>query len=475
MVQRLAAGTSVGDQVLRKDIEDFRIAAHEMVDWVAEYMNDSGKYRVLPDMKPGDLVDRLPRSAPEQGESLDTILRDFEQQILPAVTHWNHPRFFSYFAISAAPPGVLAELLAAAINSNGLHWKSSPAISELEQVTMSWLAQWMGLPDDWFGMIFDTASISTMHAIAAARELADPEARVRGGDGNLVLYTSAQSHNSVEKAAIAIGIGQRNVRKIATDDEFRMKPDALARAIIEDLDADRKPFCVVATAGTTSTTSVDPLREIGHIAERHAMWMHVDAAYAGTAAIVPEMRWILDGAYRAQSLVTNPHKWMFVPVDLSVLYTSRPDILQRAFSLSGEYLKKVEDSRAVNLMDYAVPLGRRFRSLKLWFIMRYYGRDGVIAILREHIRMAQELARMVGEDERFEIMAPHPMSAVCFRLKSGDADNQRLIDAVNATGRTFVSLTTLNGKLTIRFAIGNMATTMADVEEVWGLMQRLAV
>ena len=241
---------------MRKDIEEFRKAAHEMVDWVAEYMNDSGKYRVLPDMKPGDLVDRLPRSAPERGESLEAIFRDFERHVFPAVTHWNHPRFFSYFAISAAPPGVLAELLAAAINTNGLHWKSSPAISELEQVTMSWLAQWMGLPGDWFGMIFDTASVSTMHAIAAARELADPEARVRGCDGNLVLYTSAQSHNSVEKAAIAIGIGQRNVRKIETDAEFRMKPDALARAIIEDLDADRKPFCVVATAGTTSTTSV---------------------------------------------------------------------------------------------------------------------------------------------------------------------------------------------------------------------------
>ena len=458
---------------MRKDIEEFRKAAHEMVDWVAEYMNDSGKYRVLPDMKPGDLVDRLPRSAPEQGESLDTILRDFERQIFPAVTHWNHPRFFSYFANSAAPPGVLAELLAAAINTNGLHWKSSPAISELEQVTMRWLAQWMGLPDDWFGMIFDTASISTMHAIAAARELADPDARVRGGDGNLVLYTSAQSHNSVEKAAIAIGIGQRNVRKIETDSEFRMKPDALGRAIIEDLDAGRKPFCIVATVGTTSTTSVDPVREIGHIAERHNMWLHVDAAYAGTAAIVPEQRWILDGAHRAQSLVVNPHKWMFVPVDLSALYTSRPDILRRAFSLSAEFLKAVEDSRAVNLMDYGVPLGRRFRSLKLWFVMRYYGREGVIAILREHIGMAQKLARMVGEDERFEIMAPHPMSVVCFRLKSGDVENQRLIDAVNATGRTFVSLTRLNGKVTIRLAIGNMATTMADVEEVWELMRRL--
>lgn len=459
---------------MRKDIEEFRAAAHEAVDWLAEYMSNSGQYPVLPDMKPGDLVDRLPQVAPEHGESLANIVRDFEQQIFPAVTHWNHPRFFSYFAISASPPGVLAELLTAGINTNGLHWKSSPAISELEQVTLKWLAQWMGLPDDWFGMIHDTASISTMHAIAAARELADPEARTRGGDGNLVLYTSAQSHNSVEKAAMAIGIGQRNVRKIEVDAEFRMKPDALARAIIEDLDADRKPFCVVATAGTTSTTSVDPIREIGHIAERHTLWLHIDAAYGGNAAVVPEMQWILDGAHRAQSLVVNPHKWLFVPVDLSVLYTSRPDILQRAFSLTGEYLKKVEDTRAVNLMDYAVPLGRRFRSLKLWFVMRYYGREGVVALLREHIRMAQELALLVAADDRFEIVAPNPMSTLCFRLKSSDAANQRLIDAVNATGRTFVSLTTLNGKLTIRFAIGNMATTMADVEEVWGLMQRLA-
>ncbi len=474
MVQGMVARTITGDRFLRDDIEEFRKAAHQMVDWVAEYMSDSGKYPVLPNMKPGDLIDRLPRSAPDHGTPLYQIVRDFEQQIFPAVTHWNHPRFFSYFAISASPPGVLAEFLTAAINTNGLHWKSSPAISELEQVTTKWLAEWMGLPNDWFGMIHDTASISTMHAIAAARELADPEARTRGGDGNLVLYTSAQSHNSVEKAAIAIGIGQRNVRKIEVDDAFRMKPDALGRAIIDDLDAGRKPFCVVATAGTTSTTSVDPIREIGHIAERHTMWLHIDAAYGGNAAVVPEMQWILDGAHRAQSLVVNPHKWLFVPVDLSVLYTSRPDIMQRAFSLSGEYLKKVEDERAVNLMDYAVPLGRRFRSLKLYFVMRYYGRDGVVAILREHIRMTQELAKLVSADDRFEIMAPHKMSALCFRLKSSDADNQRLIDAVNATGRTFVSLTSLNGKATIRFAIGNMATTMADVEEVWGLMQKFA-
>lgn len=425
-------------------------------------------------MEPGDLLRALPSCAPEEGEPLQEILADFHRSILPAVTHWNHPRFLAYFAISASGAGVLGELLAAAINANGMLWQTSPAGTELEQVTLGWLRRWLHLPEDFFGIIFDTASVSTFHAIAAARQQAAPEVRSEGGGAALTLYCSEHAHSSVDKAAIALGIGLRNVRKIAVDAEFRMRPDLLEEAVAADRRNGRRPFCVVATVGTTSTTSVDPVRDIVDVAQRHGLWLHVDAAYAGAAAILPEYRHILDGAERADSIVVNPHKWLLTPLDLSAFYTRRPEVLREAFALVPEYLRTAEDARAIHFMDYGLPLGRRFRALKLWFVMRHFGRRGIERVLRSHIAMAQELARWIDADERFERVAPVPFSVVCFRLKGPDEANRRLLEQVNATGQAFLSHTVLHGRFVLRIAVGNLGTTEADLREVWRLVQEKA-
>ena len=438
---------------------------------MADYLAHVERYPVLPHVKPGELIDALPRCGPDQGEPMSTILEDFRRQIVPAATHWNHPGFMAYFANSASGPGILGEMLSATLNMNGMLWKTSPAVVELEQVTLEWLRRWMGLPDPLFGIIFDTASTSSMHAIAAAREMVAPEVRTDGGGSGLILYTSEQSHSSIEKGAIAIGIGQKNVRKVAVDAEFRMQPDALEAAIELDRASGLRPFCVVATVGTTSTTSIDPVEAVAAIAERHGLWLHVDAAYAGVAAIAPEFQHILKGCGRADSLVVNPHKWLFTPVDLSVLYTRRPEILRRAFSLVPEYLRTAEDSHAVNYMDYGVPLGRRFRALKLWFVLRYYGRAGIAQMIRNHIAWAKELARQVDEDSRFERTAPAPFSTVCFRLRKSDEENQALLDRINATGEVFLSHTVLNSQYTLRLAIGNIGTTRAHVQRAWELVK----
>jgi aromatic-L-amino-acid decarboxylase len=451
--------------------EEFRKFAHEAVDWMADYLAHADRYPVLPHVQPGELIDALPRGGPERGEPMAAILEDFRRKVVPAATHWNHPGFMAYFAISASGPGILGEMLAAALNMNGMLWKTSPAVVELEQVTLEWLRRWMGLPDGLFGIIFDTASTSSMHAIAAAREMAAPEVRTDGAGAGLVLYTSEQSHSSIEKGAIAIGIGQKNVRKIPVDTEYRMRPDALSAAIDQDRGAGLRPFCVVATVGTTSTTSVDPVEAIAVIAERHNLWLHVDAAYAGAAAVAPEFQHVLKGCERADSLVTNPHKWLFTPVDLSVLYTRRPEILRRAFSLVPEYLRTADDPRAVNYMDYGVPLGHRFRALKLWFVLRYYGRDGIAQIIRNHIGWAQELARQIDADPRFERVAPTPFSTVCFRSKDGDDANRAILDRVNASGEVLLSHTVLHGRYCLRLAIGNMGTTRDHVQRAWELVR----
>ena len=455
-------------------VEDFRRAGHEAVEWIAEYLSNLGKYPVVAEVKPGELVDALPRSAPVQGEPFEAIMRDFDRVIMPAVTQWNHPRFFAYFACTGSTPAILGEMLAAALNTNGLHWKTSPAVAELEQVTLDWLRQWLGLAEGWFGMVYDTASVSTMHAIAAARELAAPDIRTNGGAPNLVLYTSDQSHSSVEKGAITLGIGQNNVRKVPVDSEFRARPDALATMVEQDRAAGKRPFCVVATVGTTSSTSVDPVPAIADIAEKYGMWLHVDAAYAGAAAILPEHRHILNGVERAHSLVFNAHKWLLTPIDLSAFYTRRPDILRRAFSLIPEYLRSEEDPRAHNLMDYGISLGHRFRALKLWFVMRYFGLERIQAMLRLHIQLAQQFAQLVDNHSAFERVAPVPFSTVCFRYKGSDQENKAIINKVNASGRVFLSDTVLNGKSVLRLSVGNLATGWDDVQEAWELIQQAA-
>ncbi len=456
-------------------VEDFRHAGHEVIDWIAHYLEHTRDYPVLPKVQPGDLTRALPRSGPDKGESYDAILRDFDNIVLPAVTHWNHPRFLAYFACSGSAPAILAEALSAALNTNGLSWKSSPAIVELEQVALGWLRQWMGLPDDFFGIIYDTASVSTLHAIAAARDMADPTVRTAGARSDLTIYTSQESHASVEKGAIALGVGQNNVRKIPSDDQFRLRPDALVEAIEKDLAGGKRPFCVVATVGTTSSTSVDPVSAMADIAERYRLWLHIDAAYAGAAAILPECQHILRGAERAHSLVVNAHKWLFTPVDLSAFYTRRPDILRRALSLVPDYLRLSGNSPMnMTASDLGVPLGRRFRALKLWFLMRYFGRERMQEILRAHIAWAKRIAEVMAHDPRFEIVAPVPFSVVCFRYQGTDQENSALMEAVNATGEVFLSHTVLHGKVVLRLAIGNLGTTWEDVEHAWELLKQNA-
>jgi len=454
------------------DNEEFRRYGHQVVDWMADYLKDIRQYPVLPHAKPGELMDRLPAHAPDRGEPMDAILEDFEGSIVPALTHWNHPRFFAYFAISGSYPGILAEMLAGALNVNGMLWKSCPALTELEQVTLGWLREWIGLPEEFFGIIYDTASISTLHAIAAAREMADPDARTRGNAAGLVMYTSEQAHSSVEKAGITLGIGQDNIRKIPVDGAFRMRADVLGETVARDRRDGKRPFCIVPTVGTTSTTSIDPVNAIADVAEDCGAWLHVDAAYGGAAAVVPEMQSILDGCRRAHSLVVNPHKWLFTPVDCSAFYTRKPEILRQAFALVPEYLRTADDPRAVNYMDYGVQLGRRFRALKLWFVMRHFGREGIAELIRRHIAYAQRLAGLIRDHPDFEIAAPTPFSLICFRYRGSDDENRALLDAVNGSGKAFLSHTVLDGKFVLRLAIGNIATEWEDLEETWNLVRR---
>lgn len=456
--------------------EEFRAAAHQAVDWIADYLRDVRDYPVVPSVKPGDLIRQLPTSGPEQGEPIERVLRDFRELIVPGTTHWNHPRFFGYFSNSASGPGILGELLAAALNANHMVWKSGPAATELEQVTLGWLRQWLGLPEEFFGLIHDTASTSTMHAVIAAREAAVAEARLTGDFPRLVLYTSEHANLSVDRAALAAGVGLHNIRHITIDDAFRMRAELLAAAIEEDLEAGKKPFCVVPTLGTTSSASVDPLAAVAEVAQRYGLWLHVDAAYAGPAAILEEHRHILNGAALADSLVLNPHKWLFTPMDLSVLYTRRPEVFARALSLeeTPAYLKNTREESAVNFSDYSVALGRRFRSLKLWFVFRTYGREGIARILRDQIRMAQGLGKWIENDPRFELSAPIEFSLVCFRLKGGDQPNRDLLERINATGHAFLTGTTLKGKFVLRVAIGNIGTSDEDIASTWAKIRELA-
>jgi aromatic-L-amino-acid decarboxylase len=451
--------------------EEFRRHGYRAIDWIADYLARPERYPVLAPVKPGELTDALPAAGPERGEPMEAILDDFERLVVPAVTHWNHPGFLAYFAISASEPGILGELLATALNLNGMLWKSGPAVVELEQVALRWLRQWTGLPEDWFGQIFDTASVGSMHAVAAARQAADPLSRTRGTAQGLTVYTSEQAHSSIEKGAIAVGIGQDFVRKIPVDAAFRMRPDALQAAIERDVAEGLRPCCVCATVGTTATTSVDPVAEIADICGPCGIWLHVDAAYAGSLMVAPEFRWAFAGCDRADSMVTNPHKWFLTPTDCSVFYTRRPGVLREAFSLVPEYLRTADDPRAVNLMDYGVPLGRRFRALKLWFVMRHFGREGMADILREHVRLGQWLAREVDADPRFERTAPTPFSVVCLRYKGTDEENRRIQEYVNKTGEIFISGTVLNGSFTMRVAIGNRATKQEHVHRAWELIR----
>jgi len=458
-----------------------------VLDWIARYLDHPEQYPVLSRATPGEIRRSLPSCPPSEAEPFDAILADFDTLIVPGITHWNHPGFFGYFATSSSVPGILAEMLIATLDVKAMLWKTSPAATELEEVVMDWLRQMLGLGPGWFGITTDTASISSMLALAAAREARpDLAIRERGMAGRsdlprLRVYASAHAHSSIDKAALALGFGLENVVKIETDDEFRMRPAALARAIAADRASGMLPIACVATVGTTSTSSIDPVPAIAEICELEKIWLHVDGAYAGTAAIVPELRYVLDGAERADSLVVNPHKWLFTPFDCSAFFVRRPDVLKRAFSLVPEYLVTREQDEVVNYMDYGVQLGRRFRALKLWMVIRAFGTDGLVARLRRHCELARTFASWVESSGDWELLAPVPFALVCFRyapagMSEPDRDraNEAIMHRVNAGGDAFLSHTKLGGKFTLRMSIGNIRTDEAHVRMAWDRLMEAA-
>ncbi|MEX2582184.1 MAG: pyridoxal-dependent decarboxylase [Gemmatimonadota bacterium] len=461
--------------------EEFSRHATEVIDWITEYMSNPERYPVLSTVAPGEVRARLAPSPPENGVDFSRILEDFRTIVVPGITHWNHPGFFAYFGISGSAAGILGETLAAALNVNAMLWRTSPAATELEELAVDWLRQLLALPSTFRGHIQDTASTSTLVAIASAREAAGLHIRDEGMSGRplppLRLYCSEEAHSSVEKAAIMLGIGRNGVRRIPTDDAFRMQAAALEAAIAEDVASGARPFCIVASIGTTSTTSVDPVAEIAALAREHGAWLHVDAAYAGAAALVPELRHLMAGWEDADSIVVNPHKWLFVPIDCSTLFLRDDGITRDAFSLVPEYLRTPEADEVTNLMDYGHALGRRFRSLKLWMTLRYFGRLGLVDRLREHVRLARHFASLIDGNPDWSLSAPVPFSTVCFRYSPAgtaapdlDRINEAILNDVNRGGEVFLSHTRLNGRYTLRLAVGNIRTEERHVDRTWTLL-----
>jgi aromatic-L-amino-acid/L-tryptophan decarboxylase len=436
-----------------EEVSDFRADAAAASEWVARYLEGVRELPVLSQVEPGQIKAALPDAPPDRPEPFAAVLRDLDEILLPGITHWNHPRFFAYFSISGSEPGILAELLTAALNVNAMLWRTSPAATELEEVAVDWLRQLVGLPAGLHGHIEDTASTSTLAALAAARHLRP---------GGAVLC-SEHAHSSVDKAARLLELP---LVKIAGDTEFRMRPEALAEALRK-----QEAAAVVATVGTTSSTSVDPVAEIAPLCAEAGAWLHVDAAYAGPAMVCEENRWAFAGVEEADSLVVNPHKWLFTPIDCSVLYTRRPDVLRAAFSILPEYLR-TSDEDVTNLMDYGPALGRRFRSLKLWAVIRCHGREGLQALIREHMRLARLFAGWVEEAPGWEVVAPVPFSVACFRREGSDEENAALLERVNATGEAYLSHTVLDGRYVLRLAVGNHRTTEDDVRRAWELLQQ---
>ncbi len=459
---------------------------HELIDWIARYLTEIRSYPVLPRGTPGTIAAQLPTQAPLQGESLDDILRDVRDLLIPGITHWQHPGFFGYFSITASVPGILAEILSAALNVNGMLWATSPAATELEQVTVRWLAGLLGLDDGWFGQLTDTASTSTLLALAAARER-DPAlaVRQRGLAGRadlpvLRVYCSELAHSSVDKAVMVLGLGTDNLVRIPVDADFRMRTDLLEQQLAADRAAGHRPMAIVATAGTTGVASVDPVRAIAAIAAREGVWLHVDAAYAGAVAVAPELRGVLDGVEGAQSVVVNPHKWLFTPVGCSALWVRDADALRRAFTHVPEYLR-TDAGAPLDYHDVGYQLGRPFRALKLWMVLRAFGAEGLAARIREHNALAQRFADQVRATPDWEVAAPVHFSLVCVRyappgIDAGSADvlNRRILAQVNAGGRVLLSHTTVHGRVVLRLAIGNARSTADDVDAAWSALQEAA-
>jgi aromatic-L-amino-acid/L-tryptophan decarboxylase len=468
----------------RMNPDEFRRHAHAAVDWMADYLAGVAELPITPDTTPGQIRRALPSEAPASGEPFETMFRDFRELILPGMTHWNHPGWFAYFPCNNSPPSILAEMLTSVLDAQCMSWATSPAATELEQVTMDWLRQMLGLPAEFVGVIQDTASTATLVALLSARERVTRGAA--GAEGlregpPLAVYASTEAHSSIDKAVKLAGYGLTWLRRIATDEQYALRPELLERAIAEDVAAGIQPACVVASVGTTSSTAVDPLPAIAEICRRHGVWLHVDAAYAGPAAIVPELRWILNGVEGADSLVLNPHKWLLTNFDCTAYYVRDPGALVAAFQASPEYLRTAYDPEVVNFRDWGIQLGRRFRALKLWFVLRSYGVEGLQAMIRRHVALARELEGWIRDDPAFELMAPVPLGLVCFRhWRAGvgeaelDERNARLLAGVNASRRVFLTHTRLGGRYVIRLVIGQRTTERHHVEEAWRLLRQAA-
>jgi aromatic-L-amino-acid decarboxylase len=459
------------------DAERFRKAGHDFIDWVADYMSEIETYPVVSRARPGEIRGALPAKPPSKAEPMEKIFEDFKRVILPGMTHWQHPSWFAYFPANASPPSVLAELLTAGLGAQCMMWQTSPAATELEEVVLEWMRGMLGLPEGMAGAIQDTASTATLCALLTARERAtDFESGRAGLRRPLAVYASQEAHSSVEKGVRIAGCGKESLRLIPTDETFAMSPTRLEEAMARDREGGVTPACVVATVGTTSSTAIDPLDAIGEVCRRHGAWLHVDAAFAGTAAILPEMRWILRGVEQADSFVFNPHKWMLTNFDCSAYYVRDPALLVRTFDVRPEYLKTGADDQVKNFRDWGIPLGRRFRALKLWFVIRSYGVEGLQAMVREHLRLARLFKGWVEEHGSFELMAPVPLSLVCFRLNDGSNDealdekNRKLLDLVNATGKLFMTHTSLGGRFALRMAIGQRTTTEDHVRRAWSIV-----
>jgi aromatic-L-amino-acid/L-tryptophan decarboxylase len=466
--------------------EEFRRRGKAMVDWIADYYERVESFPVLSQAKPGELRAALPAYAPERGESFDAMMADVERLILPGITHWQSPNFFAYFPSNNSFPSVLGEMLSAGLGVQGMLWATSPACTELETHVLDWLVDMLALPAEFAssgaggGVIQDTASSSALCALLAARERATNYAsNERGCDGLLVAYTSTQAHSSLDKAAKIAGIGSANLRAIPVDEHFAMRPDALAAQITRDRAAGKIPFFICATIGTTSSNAIDPLRAIGEICKKenapapdahgNAIWLHVDAAMSGTAALCPEFRWTHDGIEPADSYCFNPHKWMFTNFDCDCFYVRDRAALIRSLSVLPEYLRNraTESGAVIDYRDWQIPLGRRFRALKLWFVIRHYGVEGLRHHVRRHVELAQQFASWVRADERFELPAPAPLNLVCFRHRAGDEANQRIMDRLNASGDLYLTHTRLNDRLTLRMSIGQSQTELRHIERAW--------
>jgi len=461
--------------------DDFRRSGHQFIDWIADYFENVEKSPVLSPLDPGDIKKLVPAVPPARGEAMDGIFKDFERIIMPGITHWQHPGWFAYFPANNSPASVLGELLTAALGAQCMVWKTSPAAAELEEVVLDWLRQMIGLPAGLSGVIQDTASTATLCAMLSARERATGfESNEAGLKLPLTAYASEEVHSSADKGVRIAGFGRKNFRKLPTDSRFAVIPEKLEEALVRDKDAGLVPAFVMATVGTTSSGAIDPLRAVGEICRRHGVWFHVDAAWAATAALLPERRWILDGAELADSFVFNPHKWMLTNFDCSAYFVKDPGALIRTFEIHPEYLKTGVDAKVKNYRDWGIQLGRRFRALKLWFVIRSYGVEGLQAMVREHLRLAALVKDWVEADSRFELLAPVDLGLVCFRLNDGRDEaaltelNHRFLERINAAGPVFLTHTTLRGRFAVRLVVGQRTTEERHVRGAWDVISAAA-